>query len=121
MRHRKYTLDKFIEDDEIRVRETNISSEQLDNQIQQILDKTEYVATSIETNLISYINDLNKFQDGVDKRWKEHGINYDEIMKVASTLKAADKRMDDIIKNLQEMDRLNNIQEQLISYLQEIK
>lgn len=117
MKHRKYTLNKFIEEDEIRVRDSYISSEKLDNSIKDILDKTEDVATRMEDYLIA----LNEFQDDVNKRWQEHGINFVEVLKVSSTLKTADKRMNDIIKRIEEIESIDNIQEQLISYLQDVK
>ena len=117
MRHRKYTLNKFIEEDEIRVRDSYISSEKLDNSIKDILDKTEDVATRME----DYIRHLNKFQDDVNKRWQEHGINFDEIMKVANTVQTANKRIDGMLKRMKELEGLNDIQEQLISYLEGIK
>ena len=117
MKHRKYTLTKFIEEDEIRVRDSYIPSEKLDNSIKDILDKTEDVATRME----DYIRHLNKFQDAVDKRWQEHGINFDEIMQVANTVQTANKRIDGMLKRMKELEGLNDIQEQLISYLQDVK
>lgn len=95
---RRYSLDRFLEEEEKKKMKNVLS-----NNLERIIKKTDKVATSMER----YMDDVVRLDTLIRKKFEKTGISADEYFKLTTSLTIILNRLDDMEKHIDSLEKLN--------------
>lgn len=95
---RRYSLDKFLEEEENKKRKNVLS-----NHLERIIQKTDKVASSMER----YMNDVAKVDALIRKKFERTGVTADEYFRLTNSLTIILNRLEDMEKHIESLESLN--------------
>lgn len=98
MKYRRYSLDKFLQEEE-----TKKMKNVLSNNLERIIKKTDKVASSMER----YMNDVVVLDTLIKKKFQNGGISADEYFKITTSLNIILNRLDDMERHIDSLDSQN--------------